>query len=301
LSDWEYRYDAELKGIVIEKYNGKNTLRVRIPDEIEGQPVVSIGRPVNSNAGAFSKSGVMSVYIPDTVVEIGPRAFDDSGLTSIILPPNLKEIWFQAFEGCVGLTEIVIPDSVEEISPSAFNYCTNLVSVTIGSNFKNDSWLNWSQMFSGCISLTNISVSVDNTKFADIDGVLFSKDKLTLVKFPAGRTGTYNIPDGTTVIGDGAMWGGAFSDNILTNIIIPSSITYIGKYAFYNSSLTNLIIPNGITSIEEATFFNCKLLVNVTIPDSVERIENSAFQGCVSLDEATRAHILSINPNAIFE
>lgn len=44
----------------------------------------------------------------------------------------------------------------------------------------------------------------------------------------------------------------------LTNLILPSSIISIGRYAFKGcSSLTSLVIPEGITSIDAYAFEGC--------------------------------------------
>ena len=61
--------------------------------------------------------------------------------------------------------------------------------------------------FMGCGALTQILVDGDNPAYVGVDGVLFSKDGKLLVAFPAGRTGTYAIPEGTEVIGEGAFSG----------------------------------------------------------------------------------------------
>lgn len=100
-SDFEYKYNAELKGIEITKYIG-NSVKVRIPSKIEGEPVKAIGKE------AFSGSGIMSVEIPDSVTEIGEGAF--------------------CF--CKGLTNVTIPDSVTKIGYLVFNGCAEQIIVT---------------------------------------------------------------------------------------------------------------------------------------------------------------------------
>jgi len=105
VSEFKYKYDAALMGVVIEEFIG-STLKVRIPEKIEGESVVGIGD------NAFNKSGIASVYIPNTVKNIGTKAFF----------------------GCEGLTEITIPESVTEIGSSAFSACTNLANVKVNGS-----------------------------------------------------------------------------------------------------------------------------------------------------------------------
>ena len=108
-SDFDYKYDAAAGGVVITKYTG-TSMRVRIPEKIENAPVTAI------SDRAFEKSGIMEVYIPNSVTSIGERAFADStGVTSVTIPNSVTSIGIRAFFG-TGLTSVAIPDSVTSIS-----------------------------------------------------------------------------------------------------------------------------------------------------------------------------------------
>jgi hypothetical protein len=88
--------------------------------------------------GAFSRSGLTSITIPDSVTEIegsGGYAFSEcKDLTSVVLSKGIKKL--EGFSGCTSLVSIVIPDGVEEIGSFLFSNCTNLTSVTIPSSVK---------------------------------------------------------------------------------------------------------------------------------------------------------------------
>ena len=107
--------------------------------------------------------------------------------------------------------------------------------------------------------------------------------------------------DGTTLIGIGTCTD--------TDIIIPSSVTSIGDYAFsicenitsitfeegsqllsigYNafsscSSLTSIEIPSTVTSIGEYAFYDCESLTSIEIPSGVTNMGNYMFYNCASL------------------
>ena len=74
------------------------------------------------------------------------------------------------------------------------------------------------------------------------------------------------------------------NNELLTELIIPDSVTSIRAGAFKNcSSLTSVTIPDGVTSIGEYAFSCCSGLTSVTIPDSVTSIGEYAFSGCGNL------------------
>ncbi|MBR5528559.1 MAG: leucine-rich repeat protein, partial [Clostridia bacterium] len=113
---------------------------------------------------------------------------------------------------------------------------------------------------------------------SDEYGILFDKNKITLIQYPIGNTRqTYTIPRSVASVGDSAF----FNCDSLTNVIIPDSVTSIGDSAFFNcDSLTNVIIPDSVTSIGSDAFCDCDSLTSIVIPDSVTSIGNYAFRGC---------------------
>ena len=93
-----------------------------------------------------------------------------------------------------------------------------------------------------------------------------------LIRLPEGflnssRISKIVIPDSVTSIGKGA-----FSHcSELISVTIPDSITSIGSYAFYNcSSLTSVTIGNGLTSIGWGVFYGCSELKNITYTGTIE-------------------------------
>ena len=69
--------------------------------------------------------------------------------------------------------------------------------------------------------------------------------------------------------------------NGCTDVVIPSTVKSIGRYAFRGcSAMTSVTIPEGVTSIGDSAFDGCSALASVTIPGSVTSIGNWAFSGC---------------------
>ena len=96
-------------------------------------------------------------------------------------------------------------------------------------------------------SLTKITVDSKNKKFTSVNGVLFSKDKKTLLLYPAQKGKNYTVPTGTIRIDDGAF----FKSNI-TKIQLPTSLQEIGAKAFSETKLKSLTIPSQVKKIEYA-------------------------------------------------
>jgi hypothetical protein len=127
--------------------------------------------------------------------------------------------------------------------------------------------------------MMSITVAADNPRYSSVDGVLFDRFKIDLIRYPAGRLGAYTIPD--LVL---SIKRGAFSNSLgLTSVTIPSSVRRIEALAFaYCTSLTSFTIPSGVRSIEELTFTGAGL-TSVTIPSSVSSIGFEAFKNCTNL------------------
>jgi hypothetical protein len=246
--------------VTITKYTGEATTVV-IPAAIDGKPVVAIG-----GWAAFSGSKLTSVTIPNSITSIGQGAFDDTPLTSVTIPNSVTTIEDYAFRR-TKLTSVTIPNSVTTIGNYAF-YRTPLTSVTIPNSVTTIG----NGAFSSCSNLRTITVDSKNSAFSSADGVLFSKDKKTLLTYPGGKANSYTIPNGVTTIGESA-----FSSPSLTSVTIPNSVTTIGDYAFWGTKLTNVTIPNSVTSIGGNAFARAQL-TSVTIPNSVKSIGGGAFE-----------------------
>jgi len=179
-------------------------------------------------------------------------------------------------------TEISIPSTVNgytvtSISGNTIDWCESLTSITIPSTVTNITY----SIFAGCTGLTNIDIDSNNAYYSSEDGVLFDKDKNTLIQYPIGnKRPSYTIPNGVKTIG-----GRAFAGCVrLTSVTMADSVTYINNLAFSNcESLKNIAISNSLTSIGDMAFSSCFSLTSIIIPDSVISIGNYAFYYCSSL------------------
>lgn len=217
-----------------------------------------------------NRSDITSVIIEPGVTSIGSQAFYYcSNLTSITIPSGLTSIGEMAFFYCSALTSVTIPNSVISIGNFAFGSCTGLKSITIPSSVTSIE----NNVFQDCTGLTNITVDSSNPSFCSESGVLFNKDKTTLIYCPRGKTGSYTIPDGVTAIEDYAF----YYCSGLTSVTIPSSVTSIGVSSFQHcTGLTSITIPNSVTSITNLAFWDCSSLTIVYIPSGVNFVPDES-------------------------
>ena len=182
---------------------------------------------ISFNSNVFSGKNITSIYLPDSISEIGVDAFESSHIRSIHLPNQLTSIGDGAFQGC-SLTSITIPDSVTEIGESVFLACS---LTSIGPK--------------GSGAAVEIPDSVTS-----IRGTAFAGCSLTSI----------TIPDSVISIGDYAFQ----KCRSLTSAIIGSGIIHIGMRAFQNcSSLTSCTIGSGITYFGSEVFQGCDLLSRI--------------------------------------
>ena len=76
---------------------------------------------------------------------------------------------------------------------------------------------------------TQFIVREGNANYTSVDGVLFSRDLQTLCAFPAGRTGSYSVPEGCRV-----LRARAFMHSQLNEIIAGTDLVILapaGSYA----------------------------------------------------------------------
>ena len=186
-------------------------------------------------------------FTSTAVVTYGSSSYNDySG--AIVIPAfvtysgktyHVSGIGDNAFSRCSGLTSITIPEGVTSIGNNAFDGCSSLTSITIPNSVRSIG----NNAFDGCRSLTSVNIS----GFKAWCKITFS-----------------NVSSNPLSYARHLFLNGAE----IKDLVIPNSVTSIGKYAFYGcSSLTSVTIPNSVTSIGGYAFDGCSSLTSVNISD----------------------------------
>ena len=242
-----------------------------------GLTSVTIPSSVTEIGGAAFKgcSGLTSVTIPSSVTSIGGSTFSGcSGLTSLTLPSGVTWIGGATFSGCSSLTSLTLPSGVTLIGDYAFSGCSGLTSLTLSSGVTSIG----KYAFSGCSGLTSLTLpsgvtSIGRYAFEGCSGLtsLTLSSGVTSIGYSAfsGCSGLKYIrcqinDEIETYLSKGHPFIPVecgieyyLNDKKITSVVIPSTITELGKYAFQNCrDLTSVYVswsvPNSVNSASSA-------------------------------------------------
>ena len=267
---------------------------------------------------AFYKSGISGdLIIPNTVTSIESYAFAGCEKLDgeVTLPSNLTNISNSLFENCTNIKSINIPEYITSIGSYAFHNCASLsctieipeTVTTIGEWAFSDSGITGNILipasvtsigniysagnpnvieatFSNMSGLTSIKVDPNNKNYSSDNGILYSKDKKTLLACPAGKVAeSLSIPTSVTKIADLAFYK---CSKLTGDLTIPNSVKSIGIQAFqYCSGFTGCLkIPESITKIPDYGFEGCSGFTALEMStNNLTEIGGSAFKGCSNL------------------
>lgn len=112
-------------------------------------------------------------------------------------------------------------------------------------------------MFQYCTNLEGFIIDLSNNEYSSVDGVLFNKDKTSLMSYPQNKSGE--------------------------SYTVPETVTYTYSETFYgNKNLKSLRLTSEKCSIENRTFYNMKVIENITLPNDVVSV---GFYNCPTLKE----------------
>ncbi len=192
VGDLEYSFNRN-KTASVTAYKGEAE-DVVIPDTVNDYKVTSIAE------NAFSSNDkIKSVKINAALTSIGRCAFQNcTSLESIDLPNSIEEMGSDVFYNCFHLIELSVPDKLTNFD--SLSTLSSLKRIELGRHFgdydRQDEDCEAFKVLDNCNSLEYINVDEKNEKYTSVNGVLFNKDKTTLIKYPANQASEeYSIPE----------------------------------------------------------------------------------------------------------
>ena len=234
---------------------------------------------------------------------IGSYMFGDKELKKLVLPKDLKKIGDYAITFCGESMEL--PPTLTWLGDHAFvnNKFEQLhlpaTLVHIGSGALNGNlWLN------------KVTIDENNPEYIIEDGYLFTRDHTRLLAyfgnedekqaesftirpevitiddkaFNRHRAKNITLNEGLEYIGDEAFRH-ALHQVWQKKLVIPSSVRYLAKNAFWNAYVDTLDIQAPLDSIPSGCFYNCESLKTLILPPTIKRIGGAAFYQCYRLKE----------------
>ena len=228
------------------------------------------------NYRAFDKTKIKTIHLPAslttfsytaiwsipagfesvTVDEANPKYFAEDGILyarvdgkkQLVYVPRNKEV----------SAEYTIADDIDEIGPSAFCNQKYVTRLNIGKNvskvaIKEDD--NHRYLFDDHSKIEHFEVDPENATYCSIDGVLYTKDVKTLVRYPeAKKDETFTVPDGVTKVDVMACYNAKFKEISLNQVETLNSL------AIRAENLETVNIPTTTTNITEGSINGGKIM-----------------------------------------
>lgn len=216
---------------------------------------------------------VTSISIPATTLVIPNGAFTAPKLTSITVHadnPNYSSsngsLYSKDGKQLIiypsGRTDtsFSVPSSVEEITYCAFRQPQYLETATVPSSvlIMDAGFLSCSVVDS---TLTAINVDAANPNYSSLDGVLFNKEKTTLISYPSSKRAiSFTVPASVTRLIS------LVQTRYLESILLPDGLITIDTYAFQKSfKLKTIDIPASVTDFGNYPFIQSPMFESFTV------------------------------------
>lgn len=190
-------------------------------------------------------------------------------------------------------TEFTVPDeadgkAVTQLMSFSLANAEYLVKLNIGKNIKYiDEWA-----LTNCLNLEEINVDPQNPNFCSVDGVLYTKDKSTLLCYPNSKSPIQKDENGNYVSGGEytvlptvkEIRSNAFYlCDKLYKVNLNEGLEKIGNKAFIKcTNLSEINLPSTLTELGVDSFSYCDSVKSLEIPSSVTKIGDYAFYSTAS-------------------
>lgn len=237
---------------------------IKIPDFIDGRPVIELGPKLTEY---IDPNMLIQVQLPETIKKLGFGSFKDAKkLQYINIPKNLESISDECFMN-TALINIDL-SNIKSIGNKAFYNCQNINNMDLSNATDIGEYA-----FAMCRKLQNVSLS--QTLRTLRDGV-----------FRQTNIENIHLPECLERLGDGV-----FEEcKNLKNINFPNALISIENYCFHKcENLKEFIAPSNLEIICEGAFAKTGLEY-VKLNAKLKEVEGAAFNKCANLIEIILHH-----------
>jgi hypothetical protein len=262
---------------VIVHYNGTDT-NVIIPETVNGKTVIGVG-------------DLYDEYISNKFLTLFN---DDLNVQTVTLPKTVRIIKDYSYG------ELGSDEEGWEVGFMTYTPIPNTIDFTPSLSKK---------------SITDFYVDIENPYLSAEDGILYSNDKSTLFRFPAGKKTTeFTLPE---TVQTASLY--AFANTQLKKVNF-SNVTKVSPYLFYKANIETVTGLENISSLSEAAFyksaikdfpympkariiydyafFNCDNLTNVNIPLRTDWVGKYSFFDCQNIETVDFGKLMLIGSYA---
>ena len=224
-------------------------------------------------------SNLTTVSLPNTITSMGGSNFSQcTSLTTVNIPTSLNAIPSSTFYKCSSLADIDIPENITDIGYSAFSNCTGLTSIFIPATVTQIG----SHAFEDCTNLTKV-ITPDLAAWCAID-------------YSGGNA------DSNPLCHAKHLYVGSKASNTeVTDLVIPDGVEEVKRLTFYNcEGLTSIVIPASVTTIGKYGYNPFHGCTNVTdiycMADPFAQWEGNADAEAFMPEKQTKWHVPEAEP-----
>ena len=253
------------------------------------------------------------VRIAEGVTEISEDLFRGrTGITSIYLPDSVTAIDAWAFAYCENLKTVELPAGLERLEDYTFWFCESLEQINLPSSLKS---------IGGCAFLGNALKEIELPEGLNVIGRrAFERNPLTFIRIPAsvtqieegafaGCSALKNLQNDSSVVllqengvlynEDGTVLIGRMAD-MPAEVVLKEGLLSIPANFFMAENITSIVIPDSVTSVGYSVFWGCRQLTEVRLSECLTVLESGMFDECTQLGELyVPSAVTSIDPTAI--
>jgi len=250
--------------------------------------------------GFYGCSVLETISIPRSVTSIGQACFaEDYCLNNVIIESKSLQLDWRCFWACKNLTTLTcksekIPSLASEVFGGGVplsNGCLYVPKSLVGSYKSASQWKNWAKIVAidSDEEGDDVSGMCGSLKWYLSESILYIKGNGTIPSYADNTAPWYSyrkrinkivVSEGVTSIGRAAF----MQMEYVTEVLLPSTLTRIGDWSFYNCfALESIDIPASVSMISSASFAENHQLKEVVIHSSNISLSWRCFWACNSL------------------